>query len=249
MTVAKKFMVLGRPGMGKSYSLMNMKNQDRILYINGDKKPLPFLSGMRVVSLDNPKQLMGEYPDDPESLVNQFEASDDYDTCVIDTLSFILEQFEDMYINRGSNKEKRQLWGEYGMFARDLFRKINDSKKNWIIMCHTMTNEIEETGQTITQAFCKGSVAKIGLEAAFTSVLYVKNVPLNKLKPNDLLEITEDEKEDGCKVVFQTRKDKQSRNESIKFINGIFPRDAIYIDNDCQKVFDAVDKAVSATQK
>lgn len=235
-----KFMVLGRPGMGKSHSLANMRNQERILVINGDKKPLPFISKMKVVSPPDPLHLLGNGPNDPNSLVNQFENSDAYDTCVVDTLSFILNQYEDQHIMTADRKDTRQKWAEYGKFARDLFNAINESKKNWIIMCHTMTQEIEETGQVLTQAFCKGSVSKVGLEAAMTCVLYVKNVPINQLKPNPLLHITEEEKEDGCKPVFQTRKDKRSRNETMKFISNVFTRDELFIDNDCQQVFDKI---------
>lgn len=243
-TVPVKFMVLGRPGKGKSRSLKGLKNQDRVLVINGDKKELPFLSKITTTTLTDPLELITPYEDGTPCLMDQFEEAEKYDTCVIDTISFILNQYEDTHI--ANARDTRAQWGEYARFVRDVFNKINESKKNWIIMCHTMTHEIEETNEVITQAFCKGSVAKIGMEAAATSVIYAKTVPINKLTPNEYLNITQEEREDGCKHVFQTRKDKQSRNESMKFIEGVFTRDEKFIDNNCQHIFSAVDRALNS---
>lgn len=231
-----KFAVLGYSGMGKSFSLANLREPEKVVIINGDKKQLPFISPMRVVSLGEPYELL--------SLMDSFETDDRYEVCVIDTFSFILNQFEDQIIMNAARSETRGLWAEYGKFAREVLSKLNDSKKCYIFMSHLMTEKNEDTGDWLTQAFCKGAAAKHGLEALLTTVLYAKNVPISRLKPNELLTITEEDEEDGSKFVFQTRKDKQSRNESMKALRGIFNREELYIDNDCQLVFDAVSRTM-----
>lgn len=58
---------------------------------------------------------------------------------------------------------------------------------------------------------CRGH----GIEADFTTILSTKQIPIAKLTgfENDLLHITEEEKEDGFKYVFVTRVSKDSVGE------------------------------------
>ena len=86
----------------------------------------------------------------------------------------------------------------------------------------------------------KGAVGKIGVEADFTTILSTKQIPIKKLDgfENDLLHITDEEKEDGFKHVFCTRVTKESVGEKMRSAMGLWSRKELYIDNDLDQVFD-----------
>ena len=64
-------------------------------------------------------------------------------------------------------------------------------------------------------------------------------MPIKTLEkyPNALLVITDEEREDGVKYVFQTRITKDSAGEKMRSAMGLWNRDELYIDNDLQLVF------------
>lgn len=84
-------------------------------------------------------------------------------------------------------------------------------------------------------------------EADFTVILTAKCVKIKELKgfENDLLTITEDEKEDGVKYVFQTRCDAKSQGEKSRAPMKMFSRKEKYIDNDLDLVFKRIDEYYS----
>ena len=79
----------------------------------------------------------------------------------------------------------------------------------------------------------------MGVEADFTTILSCKQMPVKTLEkfPNALLNITDEEREDGVKYVFQTRITKDSAGEKMRSAMGLWNRDELYIDNDLQLVF------------
>jgi hypothetical protein len=64
-------------------------------------------------------------------------------------------------------------------------------------------------------------------------------MPTAKLEghENDLLHITDEEKEDGLKYVFCTRVTKESVGEKMRSAIGLWDRKELYIDNDLEQVF------------
>ena len=85
----------------------------------------------------------------------------------------------------------------------------------------------------------KGAVGRTGIEADFTTILSTKQIPIKKLEgfENDLLHITDEEKEDGFKFVFTTRITKESVGEKMRAAMGLWSRQELYIDNDLNQVF------------
>jgi hypothetical protein len=85
----------------------------------------------------------------------------------------------------------------------------------------------------------KGSVGATGVEADFTTILGSKVISIKEaLKwENPLLTISEEEKEDGLKYVFQTRIDKDSLGHKYRSQMGLWKREEKYINNDLQAVF------------
>ena len=86
----------------------------------------------------------------------------------------------------------------------------------------------------------KGALKNNGVEAYFSTVISTKVVPLKKLEPyeSDLLTITDDDRDQGFKYVFQTRLTKDTTGEKIRAPIGMFDRNETYIDNNVQNVID-----------
>ena len=65
-------------------------------------------------------------------------------------------------------------------------------------------------------------------------------MPIKKLEgfENDLLHITDEEREDGFKYVFVTRVTKESVGEKMRSAIGLWSRKELYIDNDLNQVFE-----------
>lgn len=64
-------------------------------------------------------------------------------------------------------------------------------------------------------------------------------MPIKKLEgfENDLLHITDEEREDGFKYVFVTRVTKESVGEKMRSAIGLWSRKELYIDNCLDQVF------------
>ena len=64
-------------------------------------------------------------------------------------------------------------------------------------------------------------------------------MPIKKLEghENELLHITDAEREDGFKYVFCTRVTKESIGEKMRSAIGLWNRKELYIDNDLNQVF------------
>lgn len=85
----------------------------------------------------------------------------------------------------------------------------------------------------------KGAVGKRGVEGDFTTILSSIQIPVKKLEPyqNDLLTITDEEREDGVKYVFATRITKETTGGKMRSAVGLWKRNELYIDNDLSLVF------------
>jgi hypothetical protein len=225
-------LVIGPPNTGKSTSLMKLSNQDEFVYMNTDLKELPFKhSFMASVEVSDPIDVL--------TYIDEIETNDAAKGGVLDTITFLMGMYERMYVKTSADTQKA--WGGYGDFYRDFIHRIKSGTKDYAIMGHTDTVYDEVALQNVTKVPIKGAVGKIGVEADFTTILSTKQVPiklLEKLKiENDLLHITDNEREDGFKYVFCTRVTKESLGEKMRSAMGLWNRNELYIDNDLDQVF------------
>ena len=224
-------LVCGEPNTGKSTSLMKLRNQGRMAYLNCDLKELPFRSNFAVNV---------EVADAPDVLnfIDQIENEPSVDGGVLDTITFLMAMYERQYVITA--KDTQKAWGAYGNFYRDLIHRLKAGTKDYAILSHVDTVYNETKMAMDSKVPIKGAVGKVGVEADFTTILSTKQMPIAKLQgfENDLLHISDEEKEDGFKYVFVTRVSKESVGEKMRSAIGLWDRKELYIDNDLQQVFD-----------
>lgn len=223
-------LIMGKPNTGKSTSLRNLVNQPSMIYLNTDLKALPFKNKfMKTVDVADAMDVL--------TFIGQIESTDGVSGAVLDTLTFLMSQYERQYVNTSPNTQKA--WGDYGNFYRELIHTIKGGVKDYIIFAHEDSFLNEQTMQMESKVPVKGSVGKIGVEADFTTILATKQMPIKKLEAyqSDLLNITDEEREDGFKYVFCTRVSKETVGEKMRSAIGLWNRNELYIDNDVEKVF------------
>lgn len=220
----------GKSGTGKSASLMNIQNPEGVFYLCTEAgKKLPFRSKFKEFNITDPLQVFQAF--------DAAEAKPEIHTIVIDSLTFLMDQYESLYVLNSSNTMKA--WGDYAQYFKSLLQQyVARSTKNVVFTGHTsdIMNESEMIMETKVKV--KGSIMNQGVEAYFTTVVAAKKVPLKVLKEysNDLLVITEDEEMLGYKHVFQTRLTKDTVNERIRAPMGMWTKAETYIDNDVNKL-------------
>lgn len=222
-------LIMGKPNTGKSTSLMKL-NQPRWAYLNTDLKELPFAPKFAAnVEIADAMQIF-EY-------VNQIENAPGVDGAVLDTLTFLMSMYERQYVINSANTQKA--WGDYGNYYRNLIHAIKSGSKSYAILAHEDSFLNEQTAQMESKVPVKGSVGRTGVEADFTTILATKQMPITKLEghENDLLHISDEEREDGFKYVFQTRLTKESIGEKMRSAMGLWSRQELFIDNDLNQVF------------
>lgn len=223
-------LIMGKPNTGKSTSLMKLANQDKMVYLNTDLKELPFKSRfLKSVAVADAMDVL--------SYINEIENAHMVEGAVLDTLTFLMSMYERQYVANVANGQKA--WGDYGNFYKEFIHAIKAGSKDYAILAHEDTVLNEQSMQMETRIPVKGSVGKVGVEADFTTILSTKQMPIKKLEgiENDLLHITDEEREDGFKHVFVTRVTKDSIGEKMRSAIGLWNRNELYIDNDLNQVF------------
>ena len=223
-------LVMGKPNTGKSTSLRNLKNQESMIYLNTDLKALPFKSKfLKTIDVADAMDVIG--------YIQQIEEVPTVTGAVLDTLTFLMSMYERQYVLNSTNTQKA--WGDYGNFYRDFIHAIKSGTKDYAILAHEDTILNEQTMQMESKVPVKGSVGKTGVEADFTTILSAKEVSVKKLEAyqNDLLHITDEEREDGVKRVFCTRISKEFIGDKTRSAMGLWKRNELFIDNDLDQVF------------
>lgn len=223
-------LVMGKPNTGKSTSLMKLHNQDKMVYLNTDLKELPFKDKfLKNIEISDALNVL--------SYVHEIENAPQVQGAVLDTLTFLMSMYERQYVNGSANTQKA--WGDYGVFYRDFIHAIKAGSKDYAILAHEESLLNEQSMQMETRVPIKGAVGKVGVEADFTTILSTKQMPIKKLEgyANDLLHITDEEREDGFKYVFCTRVTKETVGEKMRSAMGLWKRNELYIDNDLDQVF------------
>ena len=229
-------LIAGESGTGKSASLMGLRNQERVLYLNCEAgKRLPFRNKFDSKTITDPYQVHEAL--DYTAVGNPGHAL--YDTIVIDTLTFLMDMMESVYVLNSANTQKA--WGDYAQFFKNLMQqKIGPSDKKVIILAHTREDYDEKTLDMKSSVPIKGSLKGNGIEAFFSTVVATKKVSLKELESQDpaLLHITPDDQLLGYKHVFQTRLTAKTKGERIRSPIGMFAPNQTYMDNDAQLLLD-----------
>ncbi len=224
-------MIVGESATGKSASLQKLKDPKTVLYLNCENnKRLPFPSQFHQRSITDP---MSVY-----QFFTAFDAASNLNTLVIDTLTFLMNLYESVYVANAA--DGRSAWANYGNFFRTLMSQyVAKSKKVVVFLAHTR-NDKDSYGRITSKVPVKGSLQNEGIEAFFSCIIAAKKVPLIDLVKykNPLLTITPDDEVVGYKHVFQTRLTKETTGETIRHPMGMWSVEETFIDNNLQFVID-----------
>lgn len=95
-------LISGESGTGKSASLMNLPNQEKVMYLNCEAgKKLPFRNRFKSFVITDPMQIFEAF--------DHAKNNRDFDTIVIDTITFLMDMYESLYVLPSANT--MQAWG------------------------------------------------------------------------------------------------------------------------------------------
>lgn len=233
-------LICGPSGSGKSWSLMNMRDQEGVLYINCEGgKPLPFKNKFKRITIDDPEEIF-----DLLDQVNE-DTTGRYHTVVIDTISFMMNRYESVHIIGATNT--MGAWGSYGQFFPKLIYDYVSKGKVFVIMLGHLDEVLnDDTGRRDYMVPVKGALSKNGLEAFFTTVINCQKLNLKDIKKDaeegPVLTITDRDRQLGYMHVFQTRTVRATVGDRIRSPDALFSDAETYINNDAQVVIDRLMK-------
>lgn len=229
-------LISGESASGKSASLMNIRNQDRWLYLNCEAgKRLPFRNQFKTYVITDPYQIYEAF----QATAPGGPLHEKIDGIIIDTVTFLMDMFESVYIVNAANGQKA--WGDYAQFFKNLMQQhVAASTKSVIMLGHTRS-DLDDASMTMkTSVPIKGSLKGNGIESFFSTVVSTKKVQLKDLAPyqNQMLHVTPQDEMLGYKHVFQTQLTKATVGERIRSPMGMFTPQETFIDNDAQALLD-----------
>ena len=223
-------LLCGKSATGKSASLMGLENPEGVMYLNAESgKKLPFRAKFKQYTITDPHQVFEAF--------DAAEGMADIHTIVIDSLTYLLDMYESLYVLNSANTMKA--WGDFSQYFKTLMQqKVASSSKNVIFTAHTSDTLNEGEMVMETKVPVKGSLKNNGLESYFTVVIASKKVPLKTLKEyqSKLLTVTPEEEALGFKYVFQSRITRDTVNERLRGPLGLFSTEETFIDNNMQLV-------------
>lgn len=229
-------LVSGFSGMGKSASLMNIRDQNEWQYFGTESgKRLPFANKFNVQNITDP-----------------YDVHDFFEECieepsvkgiVVDSLTFLMDMFNTQYIYNSA--DGRTAWNDYAQYFRKLMMELVPKFGRPVIFTAHVRNDVDEnSGKNVVQVPIQGNLRGVSVESFFSTVVSAKALPIKDLNDykNDMLNITEEERLLDLKHVFQTRLTKHTTGERIRSPIGFFGVNETFIDNDCQLLLDHLDK-------
>lgn len=220
-------MIAGESAAGKSASLRNLKGGEKVLYLNCESgKRLPFRNNFTTKTITDPYQIY-------EAFAYAAANPGTFNCIVIDTLTFLMDMFESLYIVGAENTMAG--WASYQQFFKNLMQQhVAASKIPVIFLAHTKSELDEASGTYHTAIPVKGALKNNGIEAYFSTVVAAKKVPISVLEEynSNLLTVTEEDRMLGYKHVYQTRLTKGTTGERIRSPMGMFEHSQTYMDND-----------------
>lgn len=252
-------LIVGKPASGKTCSLSNLREQNKIAYLNCDGgKQLPFRNSFQEIIIERADNFHAE-----------FHKYNNFDKCkaiVVDCLTYLNQMYEQQSLN---NYDKNgdlipginyAGWSKLSNFIYKIFQEdLCSAKKPVIMLAHLVDerakkaaaeNSVSDGVTTDVLVPVKGSSKDTGIESRFTVVLAAKKVLLSELEPykNDLLTITERDKRLGYKYVLQTAPTSTSVVERLRTPLDLFSIDETFIDNNVQYVLDRLDEYYGVTE-
>ena len=92
-------LIVGKSATGKSASLMGLKNPEGVMYLNCESnKKLPFKSKFKEYSITDPNQVLEAF--------TVAEKKPEIHTIIIDTLTYLMDMYESIYVLPSSNTIK-----------------------------------------------------------------------------------------------------------------------------------------------
>ncbi len=223
-------LIAGKSATGKSACLAGLQNPEGVMYLNCEAgKKLPFRAKFKQFTITDPLQVYEAF--------DAAENMPDVHTIVVDTLTYLLDMYESLYVYNAANGQKA--WGDFAQYFRNLMQTyVAKSTKNVIFLAHTSDTLNEAEMVMETKVPVKGATKNNGIESYFSLVIATKKVPLKTLKDyqSDLLNITPEEQALGFKYVFQTKLTKETVGERLRGPLGMFDTQETFIDNNAQLV-------------
>lgn len=232
-------LIMGETGRGKSTSLESMKDDPGVLYLNCESgKKLPFNHKFTDYTITDPMEVYAAF--------EEAEENDDIHTIVIDTLTYLLDMFESLYIVDAD--DGRAAWGMFAQYFKNLMQQyVASSTKNVIILAHTVTNlnKTEKIMQTLVPV--KGSLKNQGIESYFSCAIAAKRMKVKDLEgfESKYLNITEREKRLGFKYCFQTDITEDTIHERIRGPLAMWSEKETFIDNNISFVLERLNEYYS----
>ena len=223
-------LLCGKSATGKSASLMGLDNPEGVMYLNCEAgKRLPFKTKFKQFTITDPLQVIEAF--------TAAEGMADVHTIVVDSLTYLLDMYESIYVLPSANGMKA--WGDFAQYFKNLMQQsVALSTKSVIFTAHTADTLNESEMLMETKVPVKGSLKNNGIESYFSVVISSKKVSLKNLKEygSPLLTITPEEEALGFKYVFQTKINKETVNERLRGPLGLFDTKETFIDNNMQLV-------------
>ena len=122
-------LICGKSATGKSRSLKQLENPKGVMYMNCENnKKLPFRTEFQQFRITDPKQIYEG--------ITWAEEKPEIHTIVIDTVDFLMNMYETLYIIPATNTQAA--WSGYSQFfLRLMSQYIGASNKNFILIGHT----------------------------------------------------------------------------------------------------------------
>lgn len=234
MTAVNDHLVLlcGFSAAGKSRSLKNLKNPEGVLYLNCESgKKLPFKSKFIEKTVTDPLQIQQAF--------DYAESKENIHTIVIDSLTYLMEMFESLYIYRASNGQSA--WNDFQQYFKEIMQqKVASSTKKVIFTAHVKETYNDRLMRMDVKIPVKGALQSNGLESYFSVVIGAKVLELKDLAgyKNSMLTISPEEEALGIKYVYQTRLTKETVGERLRGPDDLFSQQETFINNDMQLVLD-----------
>ena len=225
-------LICGTSGSGKSASLRHLKNHSGVGYFNCESgKRLPFQNRFNTVVVTDPLIVRQQ--------IAAAEPITSLHTLVIDSLTYLMDMFESKYIVPA--KDGMKAWQNYQQFFKNMMQQdVASSSKNIIFTAHTLSLLNDADMVMETKVPIKGALKNVGIESFFSTVIMTQKMDIPTLEkyPNDLLTISEEERQLGFKYVFQTKLTKETLHTRIRSSMGMWSNKETYINNDVQLVLD-----------
>jgi len=223
-------LLCGKSATGKSASLMGLELPEGVMYLNCEAgKRLPFKTKFKQFTITDPLQVIEAF--------DAAEKMPDVHTIVVDSLTYLLDMYESVYVLPSTNGMKA--WGDFAQYFKNLMQQnVAKSTKSVIFTAHTSDTLNESEMLMETKVPVKGSLKNNGLESYFSVVIASKKVNLKALKEygSPLLTVTPEEEALGFKYVYQTKITKETVNERLRGPLGLFSTKETFIDNNMQLV-------------